>query len=164
VYTNKDLAAKLTACINKVFSKVITGRNGVTTTGANLLEPQRLANAPLVDDSSFTAFALGGGTGPRAAGASFYGDATRFGPNGTVYMASDLASYAASTVITAFELGQRTYVHEFGNLLSRRISADGSAKTFGVSGGVPHAGDSSLRPDDDTGANLEKCVFGNMYP
>jgi len=65
-------------------------------TDANLLEPQRLANALVVDDMC-TAFVLGGRTGPRA-GASFYGEATRFGPIGTVYLASNLVSNAAEAM------------------------------------------------------------------
>ena len=162
-----ELGEKLTECINKVFSKVITGRNGVTATGANLLEPQRLRNAPLVDDKSFTMFVLGGGTGRLAFGASFHGDERRFGPNGTLYIASDIPDWRDPTTgrtVTSFELKQRTYVHELGNLLSRRISPDGSAQTFGASGGIKHATDPEKEPDTDTGANLEDCVFGNMYP
>ncbi len=57
--------------------------------------------------------------------------------------------------ISLLELQQRTYVHEFGNLLSRKISSNGSATTFG---------DSNNRSDDDTGFQLERCVFGNVRP
>ena len=115
----------------------------MTTSGANLLEPQRIRNAPNVDDTSFTSFELGGGTGDKyAAGASFDGDERRFGLNGTIYIASDLTDVVdpktGQLVITKFEVKQRAYVHELGNLLSRKISpgpdGGGDPFTFGSEG------------------------------
>jgi hypothetical protein len=69
-----------------------------------------------------------------------------------IRIASDLSDYGG------LELFQRTYVHELGNNLSRRISGDG--KTFGDPQGIMNV--NGGKPDFDTGANLERCVFGNV--
>jgi hypothetical protein len=163
VYTGK-LGENLTKCINKVFNKEVTGLNGVTATGANLLEPQRLKNAPKVDDKSFTSFVLGGGTGPLAAGRSFYGDENRYGPNGTLHIANNLTDVlnpsTGNVALSKFEVYQRTYVHELGNLLARKIT--GNPLEFGNPSGI--AGNLGSSPDTDTGAALEECVFGNVSP
>jgi hypothetical protein len=149
-----DLGEKLTDCINKVFAKEITGKNGKKATGANLLKGQKIANAPRVNDTKYSAYELGGGTGTRYSGYSFPGDENR-GPNGTVWIANDLgAVYGSSNneISSQYDQYQRTYVHELGNKLSREISQNGSARTFG----------DPKSSDKDTGYQLEKCVYGNV--
>ncbi len=86
-------------------------------------------------------------------------------PNGTLWIANDLTAKLDSNnnvVSSKYNQYQRTYVHEFGNKLSREISANGSARTFGNPKGI--AGQLSTDSDNDTGARLEKCVFGNVIP
>jgi hypothetical protein len=143
------MGKKLTDCINQVFSKVITGVNGKTASGANLLKPQTLSSAPTIN-REHSASALGGGR-KLVAGSIWPGDES-IGPNGQIRMASDLGSFGG------LELYQRTYVHELGNKLSRQISGNG--KTFGDPAGI--TSEDGGDPDDDTGAKLEKCVFGNV--
>jgi RHS repeat-associated protein len=144
-----DLGRKLTECINSVFSKVITGKNGVTATGANLLEPQRISNAPKVDMSKSREEISTQLTGMPLSSAT--GDAD-VGKYGTVWLAHDVYN----DPILSSQEKQRAFVHELGNILSQRISSGGSQRTFGNPNGLGSNG------DVDTGANLENCVFGNV--
>jgi len=150
-----DMGQKLTDCLNSVFANVITGRNGVTTAGSNLFPYQQIKNAPFVDETQTTA-QLGG------YGLSQAQD-VNLGPNGTVHIGGDITDFSNSLgSVGAFELKERTYVHELGNILSRRISPDSSGKTFGDPNGI--SGRLGSGADDDTGAKLEQCVFGDVAP
>ena len=157
VYKGK-LGRRLTKCINKVFSKIITGRSGIKATGANLLKPQKIANAPTVNDTKFSTSGLRDITNSAGelAGASLTGD-EKSGNNGRIWIANNLkeAIKRLNLKISLLRLQQRTYIHELGNLLSRKISPDGSGTTFG---------DPNNSVDKDTGYQLEECVFGNVKP
>jgi YD repeat-containing protein len=165
VYHGK-LGYMLRKCINKVFSKDIT-RAGITSAGANFLPRQTIANAPLVDQGS-SRFQLGGADGMHYVMGSVYPENVFDEPNkipGIINVASDIEDQNNPTTgqtVTAFELEQRTFVHELGNILSLRLSGNG--RDFGDPNGVPHAWNKKLKGDDDAGAKLEKCVFGNMVP
>jgi len=150
-----DMGQRLTDCLNSVFSTVITGRNGVTTAGSNLFPHQQIRNAPYVDETQSTA-QLGGYGLSQAADVNL-------GPNGTVHIGGDITDFSNSQgSVGAFELKERTYVHELGNILSRRISPDSSGTTFGDPSGI--SGSLGSGADYDTGAKLEQCVFGNVAP
>lgn len=84
-------------------------------------------------------------------------DPTR-GPNGTVYVASDLASLGE----LALRNQQGTYVHELGNLLDARLNPKGKN---GRNPGYVY-GDDESEFDKDTGQQLEDCVFreGKWFP
>jgi hypothetical protein len=105
-----DLGKTLTRCINKIYSKYVDYEHGQRKEffstkrkvgkGSDLLEYQRLSNAPniLFEDMGPTTM---GGTHPY--------DYRR----GIVRISDHL--------IKTFEDGQRTYVHELGNYLSTKI-------------------------------------------
>jgi uncharacterized protein len=68
------------------------------------------------------------------------------------------------TFVTAVENFYRTLAHEYGNYLSWFYTGD--ARTFGVRGGIPGDGSAgpgtrSVNSDEDTGAAMEKCIWGN---
>jgi hypothetical protein len=147
---------------------VIT-KNGITATGANFLEPQKLANAPHVDDTSFSGYVLAGGFADkrvfgRVFPESVYSDKERQANNGIpgiIYIANNITDRTVTVdgktySFTAEEIKQKAYVHELGNILSYILTGDGDY--FGEKGGVPLAVDPK-RTDKDTGAALEKCVF-----
>jgi hypothetical protein len=173
VYTGR-LGKDFTACVNKVFGakKVEVTRNGKTfeILGSDALEPQTTKNAPEVDDYSWTQFELGGGgSGPDALGKQ-YSLPSKTKP-GTfalwIFIANDITdtsyiSNGKSVSVSATEIKQRTYVHELGNYLSASI-ANGDGRYFGDPNGIPQDSDPSSK-DFDTGANLERCVWGNMRP
>jgi RHS repeat-associated protein len=158
------LGRRLSMCINSVFSKVITDKRGRTGRGSDFLDYQQIWNAPFVDDSKTKAELAKDGV--PAYGGTKPLDWTK-GPFGTVSIASDIHNEfrvkdGVEYHISAFELYQRTYVHELGNLLSSRISQHSDMTTFGDPNGIP--GFFGATPDRDTGANLERCVFGNVVP
>ncbi len=69
------------------------------------------------------------------------------------------------TYISAQEQFSRTLAHEYANYLSWFYTGDGA--TFGVKEGI--LGDGAAAPglqsantDDDTGARMEKCIWGNV--
>ena len=68
---------------------------------------------------------------------------------GTVYIAQELY-----TAISQDERN-RTYFHELGNILSAQITGD--ARHFGDPNGI-----GIHYKDPDTGARLEKCIFGSV--
>ena len=82
------------------------------------------------------------------------------GPNGTAYMASD--SIFHSTGPNAANAIAGTFIHELGNILDAKVNPTGvSGKHYESTYGNPHD------PEDiDTGAALERCVFGGQlqYP
>jgi hypothetical protein len=95
-------------------------------------------------------------------GASRPGDES-LGEYGTVRIRStpinDVTDPATGRTVKAEDIKQRTYVHELGNLLSRKLT--GSGRAFGTIGGIKGV---MTSPDPDTGARLEKCVFGDVFP
>lgn len=83
----------------------------------------------------------------------------RVGPHGTVLMAAELVNGNSPNTLNAI-FG--TYVHELGNILDIRLNPDVPAEDYGRI-----FGDRINPPDGDTdtGANLERCVFGSLqYP
>lgn len=69
------------------------------------------------------------------------------------------------THISAKEQFSRTFLHEYANYLSWFYTGDPA--TFGVKGGIagdstPGGGLRSVNVDDDTGARMEKCIWGNV--
>lgn len=155
---------KLARCIWKVFG---TDAHGNPSNGATILSRQAIRNAPIVDISK-TVSELG------AVGLTTDATLTQ-GTNGTIKIANDIRDFTLpdGTVLSAEEYQMRTYAHEFGNLLSGRITGDLSlgAETYGS--GDPKLRDEPIRPpvkglatgaDWDAGARLEECIFGNMRP
>lgn len=111
---------------------------------------QTLRNAPDVDMSRTI-----GGLG----GQGTY-DPER-GRNGTLLIASNLPGWTLRTgqVVSARENWFRTYAHELANNLSHRYTGDG--QTHGTRQGILGDVRGSTLTDYDTGARLEKCMFGN---
>lgn len=69
------------------------------------------------------------------------------------------------TYVSAREQFYRTLAHEYANYLSWFYTGD--SKTFGTKGGIsgdasPGGGLRSINTDDDTGARMEKCIWGNV--
>jgi len=169
------LGKKLTMCLNKIFNAkaVEITRNGRTfkVLGGNALEPQTMRNAPPVDDYSWSTFELGGGTSDTdGALGRQYSIPSKVIPGTTalwIFIANDISDMTImidgkSVHVSGHEVRQRTYVHELGNYLSAMI-AKGDARFFGDPAGVAQAGNPS-NLDYDTGANLERCVWGDMKP
>jgi hypothetical protein len=85
------------------------------------------------------------------AGQIIAGESAPFkGPHGVVYFSTE--AYNLPTNNPNFLPG--TYVHELGNILDIRNGGDGYAH------GDPNP--QTNQGDPDTGAKLERCVFGTM--
>jgi hypothetical protein len=137
---------KLARCIWQIFG---TDLNGNPANTSQIMARQSFRNAPDVDMSR-TVGQLGfrGTTVP---------DRGRYG---TLIIASDLQGRRTQSgqTISAREEWHRVYAHELGNVLSSRYTGNGW--THGTREGI--IGDvSGWIKDYDTGARLEKCIFGN---
>jgi hypothetical protein len=84
------------------------------------------------------------------------------GPNGTVYVAADIWNSRGSNAIRAIH---GTYAHEKANILDAQINppnpnANQNARPYQRTYGNPND------PEDaDTGAAVERCMFGSLqYP
>lgn len=66
------------------------------------------------------------------------------GPNGTVYIASEIANGSNFNVFAGY------YIHEYGNILS--VKYTGSSSLLGNRA-------IGKQKDTDTGANFQNCVF-----
>ena len=144
----KNHQGQIDRCINKVFGEKYDGTPDIAAT---IMPRQTIRNGPELD-VSLTQFQLQGYTQhDNTQGTwSLAGDRG----HGTVYIASDL--YARISL----EEKQRTYFHEMGNILSgqRATTPKGypDARAFGDPRGI------GKNPDYDTGARLEKCIFGSV--
>ena len=115
---------------------------------------QTILNAPRID-GRFNARQVGRNSGVREA----LGSSTSRGPNDTVLIAAELINGNSPNTLNAI-FG--TYVHELGNILDIRLNPNVPAQDYGRI-----FGDHVNPPngDTDTGANLERCVFGSLqYP
>ena len=157
-----ELGRALTKCISEVFNKYVDAkhsRNGIAAMGNQLLEGQTSRNAP---DVVFEDLGTNlGGTHPL----DYQRGIVRLS-NSQIVAKIDRATGAT---VSAFELGQRAYVHELGNYLSSKIvnwdpanSLYGNIDYFGDPMGI--TGRNGTGPDFDTGAALEKCVFKDVFP
>ena len=120
----------------------------------NNFPKQTILNAPRVD-GRLNARQVGRNSGVREA----YGSSTSRGPNGTVLIAAELVNGNTPNTLNAI-FG--TYVHELANILDIRLNPDVPAVDLGRI-----FGDHINPPDGDTdtGANIERCVFGSLqYP
>jgi hypothetical protein len=84
---------------------------------------------------------------------------------GEMYVAWDIPDRkhpVTGRTYSSFEIKQRTFVHELGNILSYMLTKD--YNYFASKNGVPHEFNKNDKPDYDTGAALEECVFGDMVP
>lgn len=120
----------------------------------NNFPKQTILNAPRVD-GRLNARQVGRNSGVREA----YGSSTSRGPNGTVLIAAELINGNTPNTLNAI-FG--TYVHELANILDIRLNPDVPAVDLGRI-----FGDHRNPPDGDTdtGANIERCVFGSLqYP
>jgi hypothetical protein len=82
-------------------------------------------------------------------------------------MASNIGRYLnhnTGRVMTATEVWNRTYAHEFGNLVAGRIvgSMSGANAVFGDPRGIENA--ARNYSDPDAGARMETCIFKDIAP
>lgn len=147
----KQYQKKLARCIWQVFS---TDLNGQSMNTAQIMSRQTLRNAPI------SSIVLGYST------AEIGGQGRFDGSTGQIYIASNLSGTPMDNGRQVFAKEQffRTYAHELGNRLSWLYTGDGG--TFGTKGGIPGQavpfGVHTIQVDDDTGARLEKCIWGDV--
>jgi RHS repeat-associated protein len=138
----KQYGQKLNKCIKKVFRK-----------DAAKVGPQTLKNAAILDASL-----NGEQVGANSGVASAVGSSAPFkGAHGTVYVASGVFNGNTPNTLNAI---YGTYAHELGNILDIRLNRHVSQAKYGRNYGNPKD-----PQDTDTGAALEKCIFGSLqYP
>ena len=145
---------KLARCIWSVFG---TDADGQPNNGAALLPRQTLRNAPNIDMSRTE------GQLSRVGRTTDAG--LTQGPNGTIEIARGIRDFTlpSGTVLGAREIQMRTYAHELGNLLAGRIvgTVAGGSEVYGSR--TPITSVTGI-PDQDAGARLESCIFGNTSP
>lgn len=116
---------------------------------------QTLANAPALN-VSYTQQQLTMMAGGPAVG----WNAPSLGAHGTVYEASDTIFHASGPNTLNAIFG--TFAHETGNILDERMNPPGTTN------GQPYGktyGDPNDPQDQDTGAQVEECIFGSLqYP
>lgn len=72
--------------------------------------------------------------------------------------------------MTATEVWNRTYAHELGNLLAGRLVGSISSATSAYGDHTPHGEYEGILNaagnyyDNDPGARLETCMFGDVAP
>ncbi len=133
---------KLNDCIKQVFGL-----------DANKIPKQTLANAPILDATRNRA-QLGAMSG--VAGADGNNNPTR-GRHGTAYVPTEVFTSNTPNSLNAI---YGTFVHETGNILDARLNPHSSAANYEANYGNP-----TDVVDTDTGAALERCVFGSLqYP
>jgi hypothetical protein len=84
---------------------------------------------------------------------------------GLIYIASLLRGTPLDNgrQISAQEQYLRVYAHELGNRLSWLYTGNGASfGTNGIQGQAVPFGIHSINVDDDTGARLEKCMWGDV--
>ncbi len=142
---------KLARCIWSVFA---TDRNGQLSNVAEIMAPQTLKNAPVNNIVlGYSSAQIGG-----------YGRTD--GKTGTIYIATDLRGVPLNNgrQVSAEEQFFRTYAHELGNHLSWLYTENPAA--FGIKGGIRGQavafGISTGETDEDTGARLEECIWGDV--
>jgi RHS repeat-associated protein len=169
-----DLGKKLTTCINQIFNKYVPAdksRNGKAGLGKDLLKPVTIKNAPKI---IFEARGSFGGTKPE--------DGINGGPRGVIRIdprkIEDKWDPATGRTVSRFEVGQRVYVHELGNNLASRVvkfdHLDENLSKYGKDSPTLNlnyfgnqndpGGRAGTDKDTDTGAALERCVFGDVFP
>lgn len=138
-----DKWKKLNDCIKKIFGK-----------DAAKIPPQTPDNAPAVN-ATMTSLQIE----QKFHISVFSGTAGKsnpfLGPNGTEYLAADFIKGATNP-----NFFPGLFVHELGVILDVKLYPDSEDKKYGK-----HHGDSNPdtnEGDDDTGAALERCVFGHM--
>jgi YD repeat-containing protein len=139
----KKHQGQIDRCINKVFGQLW---NGTPDVAATVMARQTIKNAPELD-VTISQGPLSVYTGDPATQGTF--SLTGSLGHGTVYIASNLYGTISQ------DERNRTYFHELGNILSAQITGD--ARHFGDPRGI---GTHYLDPD--TGARLEKCIFGSV--
>jgi hypothetical protein len=138
----KAYQGRIDRCINFVFGQ---RANGQPDDAAKIMPRQTIRNAPALN-IELDQFQLQPYTGNDHTQGTF----TLEGPYGTVYIAKNLYNK-----ISLDEL-RRTFFHELGNILSKSLTGD--AKAYGDPNGLMIGG----KPDYDTGARLEKCIFKTL--
>jgi RHS repeat-associated protein len=157
----KDFYAKYAAALNASI-KTIFGKD------SKKIPEQTIGNAPAVDRSQ---------TGTQLANKSIVkGQISAInslpmpnnGPRGTVAIANDTFKGVDMTLPgnkeTVFDSDAHAYTHELGNILSYKVSKTrrtaGDYNKYGDPNGIANSGGYK---DKDTGAALEKCVFGTLH-
>jgi RHS repeat-associated protein len=136
--------SKLNDCIEKVFGK-----------DSKKVPTQTFFNSPNVNTSLSEAQV--GQTTNNPTAPAVGSNNPSCGPNGTTYIANTLCNKARNAM-NAF---WGTYVHELGNLLDEELNYHGQPGFSYSTYGDPNSPDK----DRDTGAALERCVFGKLqYP
>lgn len=139
----------LARCIWKVFA---SDRNGNPSNIAQIMQRQTLGNAPVSNIVlGYTGAQIGG------QGRSM---------SSKIYIASDLRAKTLDNgrQVSIEQSFFRVYAHELGNHLSWLYTGD--MTRFGTTGGIRgqtvFGGLHSVMVDDDTGARLEKCIWGDV--
>lgn len=138
----KKYGNKINICTGKVFGK------DYEKLGKNRTE--NISNAPMLDATK-TASQLDKITGFKGTDSTFK---VPIKGNGLIYIDKADFVLAEKSDFYAEEL-ERAFVHELGNILSKRIS--NSAFKYGYKNGI-----GKTYADKDTGAKFEECVFGNV--
>lgn len=141
----KKHQGQIDRCINRVFGQLW---NGTPDNGATVLPRQTIGNAPELE-VSLTQFQLQGYTQQADTQGTFSLTGSR--GHGTVYISSDL--YAKISM----DEKVRTYFHELGNILSTSLTGTMQGSLYGNPNGT-----GTHYKDPDTGARLEKCIFGSV--
>src|SRR5437588_4246182 len=139
----KKHQGQIDRCINRVFGQL---SNGTPDLAAMVMARQTIKNAPELNVTTPQGVLYLYTNEPNTQGTFFLASNLGYG---TVYIAQELY-----TAISQDERN-RTYFHELGNILSAQITGD--ARHFGDPNGI-----GIHYKDPDTGARLEKCIFGSV--
>jgi len=138
-------------CVNRVFGQK---GDGTPDPAARIMERQTISNAPEIS-YEMSQFQLQGNTGVPDTLATF-GIPSKLG-HSTVYIANDVP-------VSTTDIAKAVF-HELGNILSAKMSYKLTGRAdpyaYGDPNGVPYP-TASGPPfyDKDTGARLERCIFG----
>lgn len=145
IYGDEELLNKINECLRSLLG------NDFSKVGK-----QTLANAPRIDarlTSKQIATRFKMSAPPYATGVGHVG-----GKNGTIFIGSEWFSNRADWTVNSPGRNlpgrtplQNAYVHELGNLASYHASGGATYGLFGVKGAK----------DEDSGYQLQKCVFGD---
>jgi hypothetical protein len=138
----KDYGKALNDCIKQVFGK-----------DSRKIARQTLRNAPILN-ARLNRQQVGAISGVGGADGSSRVDRGRYG---TVYVASEVFNSNTSNTLNAI---YGTFAHELGNMLDARLNPNVSQEKY-----MRNYGNPNDPVDTDTGAALERCLFGSLqYP
>lgn len=138
-------------CINLVFGQK---SDGTPDPASSIMERQTIKNAPEIS-YAMNQFQLQGNTDVPDTLATY--GVPSMQSRGTVYIANDVPVNETEIV--------RVLFHELGNILAHKMSYKLTGRAdpwaYGDTQGIEYKTPSGVYLDKDTGARLEKCIFGS---